>query len=163
MNNFCRTRQIALVSAIAGALLMCGTFKARHREAMIAPPASFAVIDTPAAAEVPPAPPLPPPPVVSPNTILADDADAAVRKAATEWIKAKFPSSKVEGVFTLPLGRGNLYIAGADTSAGESRRTIDLLVRLYTRRNGSQYWRAESLSGDEAANLMAHVRMRPAY
>ena len=99
------------------------------------------------------------PPSDEPDEMPAsDDPDAQVRKAATDLIKQTHPNSKVEGVFTLSFARGNLYIAGADTTTGEARRTIDMLVRLYTRRNGTTYWRAEQLSADEASKWRQRVK-----
>ena len=88
----------------------------------------------------------------------SDEPDGEVRKAALAYIKTAYPNSKVDGVFTLSFARGNLYVAGADTTLeGGARRTVDLLVRLYTRRNGAQYWRAESISGEEAARYLKKV------
>lgn len=83
-----------------------------------------------------------------------DDTLPKVRQAARDFLQENKPSAKAEGVFTLALRPGNLYIAGVDASDGGQRRTVDLLVRLYTKRNGGQYWRAESLGADRAAALM---------
>lgn len=93
------------------------------------------------------------------------DALPKIRKAVRDHIRERYPNSRVEGVFTLSLGRGNtLYLAGADTIAGQDRKrhTIDVLVRLYARRNGSGYWRAESLGRDEAAALLRRGAGEPA-
>jgi hypothetical protein len=80
---------------------------------------------------------------------------AKVRQAARDFVKEMYPGSRAEGVFTLPYIRGNLYLAGVDLSLGSQRRTADLLVRLYVRENGSQYWRAESLDRG-LATLLPH-------
>jgi hypothetical protein len=78
----------------------------------------------------------------------SNDPDKEVRKV--------YPNSRVGGVFALSFARGSLYIAGVDTvpDSGQPRRTVDLLVRLYTRRNGAQYWRAESISRETASNFL---------
>lgn len=77
-----------------------------------------------------------------------------VRKAARDYVREKYPNSRVEGVFTLGF-RGSLYLAGVDVAMGEqNRQTVDLIVRLYMRRNGSGYWRAEGIDSRSAARLM---------
>jgi hypothetical protein len=82
-----------------------------------------------------------------------------VRQAARDLIREKLPNAKIEGVFTLSFVQGGLYIAGADTITDkDSRRTYDMLVRLYTRRNGSTYWRAESLGPDQAATYLKQMQ-----
>jgi hypothetical protein len=88
--------------------------------------------------------------------VSADDSSLAkVRQAARDYIQENKPGAKVEGVFTLSYGRDTgLFIAGADTTIDGKRRTIDLLVRLYTRKSGGTYWRAESLGPDRSAAMM---------
>lgn len=106
-------------------------------------------------------------PVVAPPLAVQNDIMPAVakeneelpkvRQAVRDLIKEKHPNSRVEGVSTLPLGRSGLYLAGADTLLSgdrESRRIVDTLVRLYVRRNGSTYWRAESLGPEQASSLL---------
>ncbi|MES2462547.1 MAG: hypothetical protein V4671_18340 [Armatimonadota bacterium] len=94
------------------------------------------------------------------STSAADESPVPkIRQAARDYIQEKKPGAKVEGVFTLVLGRDNsLAIAGADTTIDGQRRTIDVLVRLYARKNGGTYWRAESLGQERAAALMDKSR-----
>jgi hypothetical protein len=74
-----------------------------------------------------------------------------VRRAVSDLVKEKFAGAKVEGVFALPFRTGSLYFAGADTTfEGSGRRTVDMLVRQYTKRTGGTYWRGELLSETEA-------------
>jgi hypothetical protein len=88
--------------------------------------------------------------------VSADDSPLPkVRQAARDYIQENKPGAKVEGIFTLSYGRDTgLFIAGADTTVDGRRRTIDLLVRLYTRKSGGTYWRAESLGPDRTAAMM---------
>lgn len=82
-----------------------------------------------------------------------------IRQAARDFIQEKKPGAKVEGVFTLALGRDSgLYIAGADTAIDGQRQTIDLLVRLYTRKGGGTYYRAEGLGSERAAAMLEQAR-----
>jgi hypothetical protein len=83
----------------------------------------------------------------------SDDETTKIRQAVRDFMKETRPGSQVEGVWLL-MFRNNYCIAGADTTLGSQRRTIDLLVRLYARDNGSVYWRAESLDGSAAALLI---------
>ncbi len=92
-----------------------------------------------------------PPPVAQPAITQPDDGALAdkdplrkARQAVRDFVKETSPGSRVEGVWALPFTR-NYCLAGADTTTGSQRRTVDLIVRLYVRENGSQYWRAESL------------------
>lgn len=86
------------------------------------------------------------------QTEAQDDDATKVRKATFEWVKAKYPDAKIEGVFMLAFAKGNLYLAGADTQFGEGkRRTVDVLVRRYTKKSGGQYFRAEGLEPEQAA------------
>lgn len=92
--------------------------------------------------------------ISSSPTEPADEDAAKARKAAIEWVKVKYPDAKVEGVFLLAFGKGNLYLAGADTQFGaDKRRTVDVLVRRYTKRSGGQYFRAEGLEPEQAAQM----------
>ncbi|MBC8103516.1 MAG: hypothetical protein H7Z41_13135 [Cytophagales bacterium] len=85
----------------------------------------------------------------------SEEVLAKVRQAAREFIAESKPGAKVDGVFTLSISReSGLFIAGADATVDGNRRTIDLLVRKYARRNGGIYWRAESLGPDRAAALV---------
>jgi hypothetical protein len=74
-----------------------------------------------------------------------------VRQAARDLVKSALPNLKQDGVFTLTLRHGDLYIAGVDTADGNKKRTIDVLVRRYVRKNGAPYYRAESLTPEQAA------------
>ncbi len=91
---------------------------------------------------------------VSQEAVAEDDDATKVRRATTEWVKAKYPEAKIEGVFMLAFAKGNLYLAGADTQFGEGkRRTVDVLVRRYTKKSGGQYFRAEGLEPEQAAKF----------
>jgi hypothetical protein len=92
------------------------------------------------------APSLPPQEALSPKDELP-----RIRKAVRDFMREVAPESRVEGVWT--LFAGSYALAGADVTTGRQRRTIDLLVRLYAREDGSEYWRAESLDGSFAALL----------
>ena len=80
------------------------------------------------------------------------DETARVRRAIREFIAEKYPSSEVEGVWTLGV-RGNYCFAGADTIINGRHRNIDVLVRQYVRDDGSQYWRGEGFDSDTARML----------
>jgi hypothetical protein len=98
------------------------------------------------------------------NGAPASDANASptreslprITKAVREMVKERHPDSKVDGVWVLII-RENYVIAGADTTIDGRRRTINLLVRLYIRENGSDYWKAEGFGGD-MARLLAPAR-----
>jgi hypothetical protein len=78
-----------------------------------------------------------------------------VRQAARDFIQETKPGAKIDGIFTLSFGRDSgLFIAGADTTVDGQRRTIDMLVRLYTRKSGGTYYRAESIGPDRAAAMI---------
>lgn len=81
----------------------------------------------------------------------SDDDLNKVRQAARDLVKSALPNLKQDGVFTLTLRHGDLYIAGVDTADGNKKRTIDVLVRRYVRKNGAPYYRAESLTPEQAA------------
>lgn len=88
---------------------------------------------------------------------LDEDDLNKVRQAARDLMRDKYPGRRVEGVFTLPLARSNgFYLAGADAMVDkEQRSTYYMLVSLYVRKNGSSYWRAESLGEEAAAALLS--------
>ena len=92
---------------------------------------------------------------ITPEEVSSNDDDAAkVRRATVEWVKEHRPDAKVDGVFMLAFAKGNLYFAGADCKFdGDRHETLDVLVRRYTRRGGSQYFRAEGLGKEEADRL----------
>jgi hypothetical protein len=153
--------RLAIASSILAALLLCALATSRHCETAPA---------TPVAAVAMEAPP-PPPAVVAPSVVTeqdievvvdvsADDELNKVRQAARDLVKAANPSLKQDGVFTLAIRPGNLYIAGVDTSEGNKKRTVDVLVRRYVRKSGGVYWRAESLGPEQAAE---YARMSPEY
>jgi hypothetical protein len=74
-----------------------------------------------------------------------------VRQAAKDYIKSKYPDSKADGIFLLPLYQDSLFIAGVDTQFSNGvRGTVDLLVRRYVRKANNGYWRAESLDGGQS-------------
>ncbi|GAB4463319.1 MAG: hypothetical protein OHK0029_31780 [Armatimonadaceae bacterium] len=74
-----------------------------------------------------------------------------IRRAALDFVRENFPGSKTDGVFLLPLRPANFFIAGVDTRLADGdRRTIDLIVRRYSKRVGGDYWRAEALDGGQA-------------
>jgi hypothetical protein len=142
--------RLALTAAIAGTLFLCA-YRCKCQHTVVAP--------TPIAAEAayaPLMPPAPPAPSTQPVFGTADTEDK-VRQAARDYIKESVPNSKMDGVFLLPFVVDNLYIAGVDTTtsggSGTSRSTYDLLVRLYVRKNGSSYWRAERIGHEEAVSL----------
>ena len=86
----------------------------------------------------------------APDEGAATEATPQVRKAVREYIAERFPSSEVDGVWSVAL-RSNYCFAAADTTSGSRRRVVEVLVRLYVREDGSQYWRAEGLYPDSAA------------
>jgi hypothetical protein len=94
-------------------------------------------------------PPVNPPPAL---TAPPENELPRIREAVRELVKETYPNSAVEGVWTL-MFIDNYCIAGADTKMGAQRWTVDMLVRLYVRENGSRYWRAEALEGGCAAFL----------
>lgn len=100
---------------------------------------------------------VPPPPIATveaaPDDLTAADKDPQrkIGQAVRDFVKETYPGSRVEGVWALSFTR-NYCLAGADMTTGSQRRTVDLLVRLYVRQNGSKYWRAESLDR-ELVNL----------
>lgn len=171
-----------IVPVSLAALLLLGAAQAiqqlRSADTPLPAPSALSAPQVPPAALIlssSPAPSLAPPAVaqeeeatpvdVMTQDLSRDDALPKVRKAVQDFVRERYPNSRVEGVFTLSLGRDHtLYMAGADTvfhakqdseqRQQQQRRTIDVLVRLYTRRNGSGYWRAESLGRDEAAALL---------
>ena len=99
---------------------------------------------------------------ISPDAEAEDDDTTKVRRATIEWVKTKYPDAKVEGVFMLAFGKGNLYLTGADTQfGGDKRRTVDLLVRRYSKRGGGQYFRAEGLEPEQAAALRQKADFDP--
>ena len=138
-------RRVALISSLSAALIATGYATAEHnraaaeeREAREAQTVCQTEAATPAIAAISEETPLP-----------------KIRQAARDFILEKNPGAKIEGIFTILLGRDNsLAIAGADTTVDGQRRTIDLLVRLYTRKGGGTYWRAEGLGPERAAALM---------
>jgi hypothetical protein len=146
--------RIAMVSSVVAALLAAGYATAEHHHVIVLQHLLMAqqqqqqsntdcgCVDETAA---------------GPGTADDNDALPKVRQAARDFISETRPSAKAEGVFTLALRGGNLYIAGVDATDGGVRRTVDLLVRLYTKKSGGQYWRAESLGADRAASLMDRV------
>jgi|GEM_PF-6748031 hypothetical protein len=77
-----------------------------------------------------------------------------VRQAARDLVKALQPDGKQDGVFLLALRPANLYIAGVDVQVDSKHKTVDVLVRRYTKKYGGSYWRAESLTGEEAKQLI---------
>jgi low affinity Fe/Cu permease len=83
--------------------------------------------------------------------VSLDDELNKVRQAARDLVKSALPNLKQDGVFTLAIRYGDLYIAGVDTADGNKKRTIDVLVRRYVRKNGATYYRAESLTPEQAA------------
>jgi hypothetical protein len=138
-------RRVALVSAMSAALIATGYAASEHGRANVL---NCRVSSMEMQAARTPA---------SPSAeVSADDSSVPkIRQAARDYIQEKKPGAKVEGVFTLVLGRDkSLAIAGADTTIEGKRRTIDLLVRLYTRKSGGTYWRAEPMGQQRAAALM---------
>jgi len=158
MNLLTTGRRIALVSSVVAALLATGYAASEHHSVQalhnqLAERESMAYDQAADAQQV-----------ASDEACSQDDAQATdddalprVRQAARDFIQDNKPGVKSEGVFTFTLRPGNLYIAGVDTTEGSQHRTIDLLVRLYVKKNGGQYWRAESLGPDRAAALMDKV------
>lgn len=152
--------RLAITSAIAAVLLLCAYATGTSRnggcpssaveatavtvnEATVTCPAAEAVAETD-------------------DVSVFEENDNKVRQAARDLIREKYPNSKVEGVFTLAFRVDNLYIAGADTTFSDgSRRTVDLLVRQYTKRTGGTYWRAESLGPDRAAEYVKRLSQDP--
>lgn len=95
-----------------------------------------------------------PSPLFDSAEVVKRDDLPKVRQAARDLVRAVHPSAKTDGVFVLSFGRGGtLYLAGVDTQINGRRRVIDVLVRLFVRKTGGSYWRAEPLSPDEAAKL----------
>lgn len=144
-------------------LLLSGGYQQR-RHAVMAPPPMRAVR---AVAPAPDAAPSIADPNITEESVStesnsvdpsADDPLPKVRKAARDQVAAAYPAAKVEGVWTLPLARG-LYLAGVDASFKDTNRraTLDLLVRLYVRRTGSAYWRAEGLGANENTLLLQAI------
>ena len=91
---------------------------------------------------------------------VQSEEEDKVRQVARDFVKQKFPGSKFDGVSALPLWPEHLYIAGVDTTKDGDRQTVDLLVRSYTRRNGSTYWLPTLLSGEEAAKIRLQMAER---
>lgn len=143
-NSVIRHR-VALVSAFAAAVIATGYAAAEHDRAGVLECRARALATNPS------------------QTIEVSAEDnplPKIRQAARDFIQEKKPGAKIEGVFTLSFGRDSgLYIAGVDTTLDGQRRTIDLLVRLYTRKNGGTYWRAESIGQGRAAALMDKARL----
>ena len=142
-------RKNMLITCVTAALVVAACSGCRTREAPQAPDGDVAAVappiveDRPAPADAP----------------LESDAVAKVRQAARDYIREVQPGSKVEGVFTLPYYRNSLYIAGVDVALdGRRRQTIDLLVRLYVRENGTEYWRAEGWGSSRAMELLKERR-----
>ena len=140
-------RRVALISSLSAALVATGYAASEHSRAnyliaMMESESAQTLCQSAAA--------VPAVAAVSEETPLPK-----IRQAARDFILEKKPGAKVEGIFTILLGRDNsLAIAGADTTVDGQRRTIDLLVRLYTRKGGGTYWRAEGLGPERAAALM---------
>jgi hypothetical protein len=143
-------RRIALVSAFSAALIATGFAASEHdradsmecRARTLEMDAARTLSSSPSAGNA--------------YDMSADESPLPkVRQAVRDFIQEKKPGAKVEGVFTLSYGRDSgFFIGGADTTIDGQRRTIDLLVRLYTRKSGGTYWRAESLGPDRAAAMM---------
>ena len=145
-------RRVALMSSISAALIATGYAASEHNRAIYLP--LLPSIETMPARTSCPLVAVPNNAAVSEETPLPK-----IRQAARDFIGEIKPGAKVEGIFTILLGRDNsLAIAGADTTVDGQRRTIDLLVRLYTRKGGGTYWRAEGLESDRAASLMDKAR-----
>jgi hypothetical protein len=156
-------QKVAIASSIA-TLLMFGAFVYRGAPHPIAIesecPANVTAV-TPVLAEEAPRPEV----TTDDNgTQAADENEAKVRRAVTDFMKEAYPNAKVEGIFLLGFGRdANLYLAVADTVLpdGGKRRTIPSRVFQFVRRNGASYWRAEGIGRQAADALMARPDARP--
>ncbi|MDX1934839.1 MAG: hypothetical protein SFU56_19750 [Capsulimonadales bacterium] len=149
-----RMSQIAVTTAIATTLLLFAYSTGNRSRCAVppAPPVVTPMITAPADAET----------VADADAPIATDVENKVRQAARDFIKEQYPRSRAEGVFLLAFRAGNLYLAGVDmTSPSDSGRSLratqDLLVRLYVRKNGGTYWRAEQIGSAEAARLRAQA------
>ena len=156
--------RLTLISAITGVLIFC-TYAVRLQTHDTMPPAPPVAVANATAPETAPTEECG---IEDTENIASESADSAnapdveasdvenkARQAARDFIKEARPELKQDGVFLLSLRADNLYIAGVDTVSDGKHRTVDLLVREYARKNGANYWRAESLSGEEAARLRA--------
>jgi len=163
--------RIAITSAIAAVLLLCAYATGEHRQSIAMPPECVSAAQPVIATDVPPTatsvdePQAEPaePSVATAESADSDEADAAasaeeeakVRDTARDFVKKAYPHSKSDGVFLLGFCAGDLYLAGVDTTVGEQRKTVDLLVRRYVRKNGGSYWRAESLTPEQSEKYHA--------
>jgi hypothetical protein len=156
--------RIAITSAIAAVLLLCAYATGEHRQT-VAPPECVATAqaiptndaETPSVAEARP----PDEADATAEGVSGGSDEAAlsedenkVRDTARDFVKKAYPHSKTDGVFLLGFCAGDLYLAGVDTTIGNSsdqRKTVDLLVRRYVRKNGNSYWRAEPLTPEQSA------------
>ncbi len=141
-------RRVALVSAFSAALIATGYAASEHERASWLEH-SMAECSTQVSLQE-----------VEESVTAAEETPLPkIRQAARDFILEKKPGAKIDGVFTLSFGRDSgLYIAGADTTIDGQRRTVDLLVRLYTRKGGGTYYRAEGLSPERAAAMMQQAR-----
>jgi hypothetical protein len=136
--------RLAIALSVTAALLLCAF--ATGRQCSVSEPAPAAPYAVTAEVTVPATET-----VTIPTEVNADDDLNKVRQAARDLVKSAFPNVKQDGVFTLTLRHGDLYIAGVDTAEGNKKRTVDVLVRRYVRKNGAAYYRAESLTPEQAA------------
>lgn len=143
-------QRLAIASSVAallmfGALVYNGTSASRSVTVVAAPAQAVSMSETPVMAST----------AEESEPVYADnneDESSKVRRAVTDLMRDRFPNSKVEGVFLLNLTRdSNIYLARADMNLPAGRSAVPSLVCQYVRKNGSSYWRAESLTDEEAA------------
>jgi hypothetical protein len=94
---------------------------------------------------------------------VAKEGSPLVRKAVRDFVAERYPDAEIEGVWIVAL-RSNYCFAAADTTVGSRRRTVEVLVRQFSREDGTDYWRAEGPYADSAAaRLLAPRHSDPTF